>query len=169
MTWDRLLIGCFTHDSLKTWFSNQAMFLFFVSEWRRRETANVLNRFVSCFLFFESRLRRPWHSNEEQMISGCPIDGAISVRVDGEFGSYRLFVYITTLLLWDSFWILVLHCGLSILLVLLESHSWYSTVRLLKGLIADPVDNYNFNHSSITYQLYIQYFCTFKTFYLIEL
>ena len=23
----------------------------FVSEWRRRETANVLNRFVSCFLF----------------------------------------------------------------------------------------------------------------------
>ena len=24
---------------------------FFVSEWRRRETANVLNRFVSCFLF----------------------------------------------------------------------------------------------------------------------
>ena len=24
---------------------------FFISEWRRRETANVLNRFVSCFLF----------------------------------------------------------------------------------------------------------------------
>ena len=49
VTWDRLLIGCFTHVSLKTWFSNQAMF--FVSEWRRRETANVLNRFVSWFLF----------------------------------------------------------------------------------------------------------------------
>ena len=27
--------------------------------------------------------------NEEQIISGCPIDGAISVRVDGGFGSYR--------------------------------------------------------------------------------
>ena len=38
-------------------------------------------------------------NNEEQIISGCPIDGAISVRVDGAFGSYRWFVYITTLLL----------------------------------------------------------------------
>ena len=27
--------------------------------------------------------------NEEQIISGCPIDGAISVWVDGGFGSYR--------------------------------------------------------------------------------
>ena len=27
--------------------------------------------------------------NEEQIISGCPIDGAISVRVDCGFGSYR--------------------------------------------------------------------------------
>ena len=35
----------------------------------------------------------------EQIISGCPIDGAISVRVYGGFGSYRWFVYITTLLL----------------------------------------------------------------------
>ena len=31
--------------------------------------------------------------NDEQIISGCPIDGAISVRVDGGFGSYRWFVY----------------------------------------------------------------------------
>ena len=49
--------------------------------------------------------------NEEQIISGCPIDGAISVRVDGGFGSYRWFVYITTLLLRDASWILILHCG----------------------------------------------------------
>ena len=34
-------------------------FFLFVSEWRRRETANVLNRFVFCFLFFDSRLWRP--------------------------------------------------------------------------------------------------------------
>ena len=40
--------------------------------------------------------------NEEQLISGCPIDGAISVRVDSRFGSYRWFVYITTLLLRDA-------------------------------------------------------------------
>ena len=53
VAWDRLLIGCFTHVSLKTWFSNQAMF-FFVSEWRRRETVYVLNRFVSWILFFDS-------------------------------------------------------------------------------------------------------------------
>ena len=39
------------------------------------------------------------HINEEQIISGYPIDGAISVRVDGGFGSNRWFVYITTLLL----------------------------------------------------------------------
>ena len=48
---------------------------------------------------------------EEQIISGCPIDGAISVRVDCGFGSYRWFVYITTLLLRDVSWILILHCG----------------------------------------------------------
>ena len=42
-----------------------------------------------------------WHSNKEQIISGCPIDGAISVLVDCGFGSYRWFVHITTLL----------HCG----------------------------------------------------------
>ena len=36
-------------------------------------------------------------NNEEQIISGCPIDGAISVQVDDGFGSYRWFVYITTL------------------------------------------------------------------------
>ena len=49
--------------------------------------------------------------NEEQIISGCPIDGAISVRVDGGFGSYQWFVYITTLLLRNASWILILHCG----------------------------------------------------------
>ena len=49
--------------------------------------------------------------NEEQIISGCPIDGAISVRVDSRFGSYRWFVYITTPLLRDASWILILHCG----------------------------------------------------------
>ena len=49
--------------------------------------------------------------NEEQIISGCPIDGPISVRVDAGFGSYRWFVYITTLLLRDASWILILHCG----------------------------------------------------------
>ena len=49
--------------------------------------------------------------NEEQIISGCPIDGAISVRVDCWFGSYRWFVYIITLLLRDASWILILHCG----------------------------------------------------------
>ena len=52
-----------------------------------------------------------YENNEEQIISGCPIDGAISVRVDGVFGSYRWFVYITTLLLRDASWILILHCG----------------------------------------------------------
>ena len=51
------------------------------------------------------------HSNEEQIISGCPIDGAISVWVDGGFGSYRWFVYITMLLLRDASGILILHCG----------------------------------------------------------
>ena len=49
--------------------------------------------------------------NEEQIIPGCPIDGANSVRVDSGFGSYRWFVYITTLLLRDASWILILHCG----------------------------------------------------------
>ena len=49
--------------------------------------------------------------NEEQIISGCPKDGAISVRVDCGFGSYRWFVYITTLLLRNASWILILHCG----------------------------------------------------------
>ena len=49
--------------------------------------------------------------NEEQIISRCSIDGAISVRVDGGFGSYRWFVYKTTLLLRDASWILILHCG----------------------------------------------------------
>ena len=49
--------------------------------------------------------------NEEPIISGCPIDGAISVRVDGGFGSYRWFVYITTILLRDAPWILILHFG----------------------------------------------------------
>ena len=48
--------------------------------------------------------------NEEQIISGCPIDGAIWIRVDGGFGHYRWFVYIT-LLLRDASWILILHCG----------------------------------------------------------
>ena len=48
---------------------------------------------------------------EGQIISGCLIDDAISVRVDGGFGSYRLFVYITTLLLRDASWILILYCG----------------------------------------------------------
>ena len=50
-------------------------------------------------------------SNEEQIISDCPIDGAISARVDCGFGGYRWFVYITTLLLRDASWILILHCG----------------------------------------------------------
>ena len=49
--------------------------------------------------------------NEQQIISGCPIDGAISVRGDSRFGSYRWFVYITTLLLRDASWILILDCG----------------------------------------------------------
>ena len=49
-------------------------------------------------------------NNEEQIISGCPIDGAISVRVDRRFGSYRWFVNITPLLR-DASWILILHCG----------------------------------------------------------
>ena len=49
--------------------------------------------------------------NEEQIISGCSIDGANSVRVDSCFGSYRWFVYIPTPLLRDASWILILHCG----------------------------------------------------------
>ena len=56
-------------------------------------------------------LSRARSDNEEQIISRCSIDGAISVRVDGGFGSYRWFVYITTLLLRDASWILILHCG----------------------------------------------------------
>ena len=53
----------------------------------------------------------PMSDKEEQIISGCPIDGAISVRVDSRFGSYRWFVYITMPLLRDASWILILHCG----------------------------------------------------------
>ena len=49
--------------------------------------------------------------NKEQIISGCAIDGASSVRVDCGFGSYRWFVYITTLLLRDASWILILVVG----------------------------------------------------------
>ena len=45
--------------------------------------------------------------NEERKISGCPIDGAISVRVDSRFGSYQWFVYITTPMLRDASWILI--------------------------------------------------------------
>ena len=54
-------------------------------------------------------------NNEGLIISGCPIDGAISVRVDSRFGSYRWFVYITTPLLRDASWILILHCGTALL------------------------------------------------------
>ena len=54
---------------------------------------------------------RKLFANEEQIISRCSIDGAISVRVDGGFGSYRWFVHIKTLLLRDASWILILHCG----------------------------------------------------------
>ena len=46
--------------------------------------------------------KEKFESNEEQIISGFTIDGAISVRVDCGFGSYRWFVYITTLLLRDA-------------------------------------------------------------------
>ena len=58
-----------------------------------------------------ARMILSFSNNEEQIISGCPIDGAISVRVDSRFGSYRSFVYITTTLLRDASWILLLHCG----------------------------------------------------------
>ena len=44
---------------------------FFVSEWRRRETANELNRFVSCFLFFDSRLWRPYDANAACLLGWC--------------------------------------------------------------------------------------------------
>ena len=49
--------------------------------------------------------------NEEQIISSCPIDGTILVQVDSRFRSYRWFVYITTPLLRDASWILILLCG----------------------------------------------------------
>ena len=54
VTWDRLLIGCFTHVSLKTWFSNQAMFFFCfgVTQMRNRKCAKpfCFLILVSCFL-----------------------------------------------------------------------------------------------------------------------
>ena len=54
VTWDRLLIGCFTHVSLKTWFSNQAMFFFCfgVTQTRNRKCAKpfCFLILVSCFL-----------------------------------------------------------------------------------------------------------------------
>ena len=48
MTWDRLLIGCFTHVSLKTWFSNQAMFFFCFGV---TQTWNCKCAKPFCFLF----------------------------------------------------------------------------------------------------------------------
>ena len=66
--------------------------------------------FYNCRNMFYQILGKP-HVEQEQIKSGCPIDGAISVRLNGGFGSYRWFVYITTLLLRDASWILILHCG----------------------------------------------------------
>ena len=67
------------------------------------------------------------HVNEEQIITGYQIDGAIGSL--GDFGSYRWFVYITTLLLREASWLLYCIVGHpkpasapSILLVLLEPH-----------------------------------------------
>ena len=78
--------------------------------------AQLSNLFCYNFKYFINIIcdpteNREYLDNEEQIKSGCPIDGAISVRVDGGFGSYRWFVYITTLLLQDASWILILHCG----------------------------------------------------------
>ena len=64
----------------------------------------------NMYLHNSFKLINGFHSNEEQIISGCPIDGAISVWLDCGFGSYRWFVYITTLLMRDASWILILHC-----------------------------------------------------------
>ena len=69
-----------------------------------------VHTFVKIVLFAPC-IRYGWN-NEEQIIYGCPIDGAISVRVDCGFRSYRWFVYITTLLLRNASWILILHCGI---------------------------------------------------------
>ena len=69
------------------------------------------------------------NSNEEQKISGCLIDGAISVRVDGGFGSYRWFVKhnnaIGVRCILDTniaLWATQTASAPSILLVLLEPH-----------------------------------------------
>ena len=66
--------------------------------------------------------------NEEQIITGYPIDGAMGSSGGGGFGSYRWFVYIT-LMLRETSWLLYCFVGHpnpfsapSILLVLLEPH-----------------------------------------------
>ena len=44
------------------------------------------------------------------IITGYPIDGATG-RSGGGWAQFRMFVYITTLLLREAFWLLILHCG----------------------------------------------------------
>ena len=67
--------------------------------------------------------------NEEQIIGGDPIDGAMGSSSVGRVGSYQWFVYIATLLLREASWLLYCIVGHSnpasapsILLVLLELH-----------------------------------------------
>ena len=52
-------------------------------------------------------MSRVW-PNEEEIITGYPRDGAM-----GSSGGWRvrMFVYITTLLWREAFWLLILHCG----------------------------------------------------------
>ena len=74
-------------------------------------------------------LEAPDNDNEEQIITGYSIDAPWAVWVEDGFGSYRWFVYITTLLLREASWLLYCIVGHlnpssapSILLVLLEPH-----------------------------------------------
>ena len=71
----------------------------------------LVSSLLTCQLIEPQKIFVGFWINEEQIKSSCPINGAISVRVDSRFGSYRWFVYITTLLLRDASWILILHCG----------------------------------------------------------
>ena len=108
--------------------------------------------------------------NEEQIISCCPIDGAISVWVDSRYGSYRSFVYITTPLLRDASWILILHCGTPELaqrhlycltIVLLEPHCCARILKILKVNLCDKPCSTSFTPRHIM-QPFVSYSYTSK-------
>ena len=110
---------------------------------------SIINRLsYRCYRTpYKERLKKGNHRliNEEQIITGYPIDGGW--RVEGGLGSYGWFVYITTLLLREAS--LLLYCiaghlnpvsAPSILLVLLEPQCVYLSYRCYSTPYKDKLE-----------------------------